>query len=270
MLFGHYYRYQYAEARWWRVICQLRFPTILSHPGSQEPAAFSRWPSGWQAPRYAVRQRTACSPGGGRRQPGPQAGGPNPRQPIYIFVSADGLWKLNLTSRLHRPVHPGLPLRWEEASAQRLDSKPLASFIQLYQPAFLSASVWRYAQRRLPCKGPGLEDVPWVLPAPSSPPSWGSWPSWTWTSRRPAAPRWTPAPGPSRRPAIGSSTPVPRSCRVAAKGPRRLKLSCMGTSSVAGSLSADRVPAVLEGSTDMRYACSGGAVTSDLQHRYGP
>ena len=39
MLFGHYDRYQYAKSPLVEVICQLRFPTILSI-GSQGPAAF--------------------------------------------------------------------------------------------------------------------------------------------------------------------------------------------------------------------------------------
>ena len=81
MLFAPYERYQYARAPLVEVICQLRFPTILSI-GSQEPAAFQE-AIRREFPRYAVRQE----------QPAPRvvgAGSPAPK--------------------LHRPVHPGLPL----------------------------------------------------------------------------------------------------------------------------------------------------------------
>lgn len=54
MLFGHYDRYQYAKSPLVEVICQLRFPTILSI-GSQEPAAFQE-AIRREFPRYAVRQ----------------------------------------------------------------------------------------------------------------------------------------------------------------------------------------------------------------------
>ena len=183
MLFGHYDRYQYAKSPLVEVICQLRFPTILSI-GSQEPAAFQE-AIRREFPRYAVRQE----------QPAPRvvgAGGPAPKleaqPPVtnYNFVSADGLWKLNLTKDFIALSTLGYHC-WEDF-AQRLD-KPLASFIQLYQPAFLSASVCGTSTPS-PARPWGWRTS---LGSPSSsPPSWGSWPSWTWTSRRPAAPRWTP------------------------------------------------------------------------------
>ena len=183
MLFGHYDRYQYAKSPLVEVICQLRFPTILSI-GSQEPAAFQE-AIRREFPRYAVRQE----------QPAPRvvgAGGPAPKleaqPPVtnYNFVSADGLWKLNLTKDFIALSTLGYHC-WEDF-AQRLD-KPLASFIQLYQPAFFERIGLRYVNA-VSRKALGLEDVPWV--SLIQPAFLGSWPSWTWTSRRPAAPRWTP------------------------------------------------------------------------------
>lgn len=53
MLFGHYDRYQYAKSPLVEVICQLRFPTILSI-GSQEPAAFQE----------AIRREFPATPSG--------------------------------------------------------------------------------------------------------------------------------------------------------------------------------------------------------------
>ena len=85
----HYDRPQLAE-----VICQLRFPAILSI-GAKEPAEFQEAVR-TIFPRYAAK----------REQPAPKITGlgtPNARleqaQPItnYNFISADGKWKLNLT-----------------------------------------------------------------------------------------------------------------------------------------------------------------------------
>ena len=155
MLFGHYDRYQYAKSPLVEVICQLRFPTILSI-GSQEPAAFQE-AIRREFPRYAVRQE----------QPAPRvvgAGGPAPKleaqPPVtnYNFVSADGLWKLNLTKDFIALSTLGYHC-WEDF-AQRLD-KPLASFIQLYQPAFFERIGLRYVNA-VSRKALGLEDVPWV------------------------------------------------------------------------------------------------------------
>ena len=154
MLFGHYDRYQYAKSPLVEVICQLRFPTILSI-GSQEPAAFQE-AIRREFPRYAVRQE----------QPAPRvvgAGSPAPKleaqPPVtnYNFVSADGLWKLNLTKdfiALSTVSYPG----WEDF-ARQLD-KPLAAFIRLYKPAYFQRVGLRYvnvfSRSRL-----GLEGVRW-------------------------------------------------------------------------------------------------------------
>ena len=54
MLFAPYERYQYARAPLVEVICQLRFPTILSI-GAKEPAEFQE-AIRKDLPQYAARQ----------------------------------------------------------------------------------------------------------------------------------------------------------------------------------------------------------------------
>ena len=56
MLFAPYERYQYARAPLVEVICQLRFPTILSI-GAKEPAEFQE-AIRKDFPQYAARQGT--------------------------------------------------------------------------------------------------------------------------------------------------------------------------------------------------------------------
>lgn len=155
MLISDRPRSVYDNAPVHEVICQLRFPAILSI-SSTEPADFQETIRE-DFPRYAKRQDA----------PPPQIvglGGPNPevrqQPPVtnHNFFSADGLWKLNLThgfialSTLH---YTG----WEEF-AHVLD-KPLATFISMYKPAYFERVGLRYvnviSRQRL-----GLEGTPWV------------------------------------------------------------------------------------------------------------
>lgn len=154
MLFAEYERVSYARSPLVEVICQLRFPTILSIE-AKEPAAFQD-AIREDFPRYAARQE----------QPAPRVvglGGPNPKvekqPPItnYNFVSADGSWKLNLTNRfiaLSTLRYQG----WEDF-AHRLD-KPLAQFIQIYRPAFFERIGLRYVNA-ISRRALGLEDFLW-------------------------------------------------------------------------------------------------------------
>lgn len=152
MLFSRRPRTHYQNAPVHEVICQLRFPTILSI-NSVEPADFQEAIRG-EFPQYARRQEP---------RPPQAVGGPNPqaaqRPPVtnYHFLSADGAWKLNLTedfialSTLRYPC-------WEEF-ARQLD-QPLAAFIQLYKPAYFQRVGLRYvnlfSREKL-----GLENTPW-------------------------------------------------------------------------------------------------------------
>ncbi len=147
-------RTHYGKSPLLEVICQLRFPTILAI-SAKEPADFQEAVRG-AFPRYEARQE----------QPAPRVAGIGtasptlqPQQPIvnYNFVSADGLWRLNLTNRfiaLTCQQYPG----WE-AFARKLD-QPLASFIRIYQPAYFERVGLRYLNA-VSRTALGLEDVPW-------------------------------------------------------------------------------------------------------------
>lgn len=138
MLFSKRPRTLYANAPTHEVICQLRFPEILSI-NHTEPVDFQEAVRG-DFPQYARLEEAAAPQISGM-------GGPNPKleqlPPVvnYNFISADNFWKLNLTenfialSTLHYTS-------WEEF-ARKLD-KPLAQFIQLYQPAFFQRVGLRY------------------------------------------------------------------------------------------------------------------------------
>ena len=147
-------RIQYRQSPLLEVICQLRFPTILSI-ASREPADFQETVRS-VFPRYQVR----------RDQPAPKVTGvgtPNPtlqpQQPVtnYNFVSEDGVWRLNLTNNfiaLTCRKYPG----WE-AFARKLD-QPLANFIRIYQPAYFERVGLRYLNA-ISRDQLGLSDTPW-------------------------------------------------------------------------------------------------------------
>lgn len=154
MLFSDRPRSHYPNAQVHEVICQLRFPTILSI-NTVEPAEFQE-AIREEFPQYVRRQET----------PAPKVaalGTPNAhleQQPIiinYHFLSPDGRWKVNLTrdfislSTLH---YTG----WGEF-ASYLD-RLLAAFIRLYKPAYFQRVGLRYinifSRKRL-----HLEGTPW-------------------------------------------------------------------------------------------------------------
>ena len=151
MLFSERSRANYPNAPVHEVICQLRFPTILSI-NNVEPADFQEVIRD-TFPQYVRRQDIP------RPLPTGNAGAPQ-ASPVsnYHFISADNLWKLNLTkdfialSTIH---YTG----WEEF-ARHLD-KALAAFIQTYKPAFFQRVGLRYvniiSRKRL-----GLENIPWT------------------------------------------------------------------------------------------------------------
>lgn len=138
MLFSHYDRYQYTINPLVEVICQLRFPSILSI-GVKEPAEFQESVR-HDFPRYASTQETPAPTVKGVGTPNPTVE-QGPTITNYSFVSADGLWKLNLTSSFIA-LSTLRYQRWEDF-AQRLD-KALAAFIQIYQPAFFERIGLRY------------------------------------------------------------------------------------------------------------------------------
>ncbi|MCI8398025.1 MAG: TIGR04255 family protein [Oscillibacter sp.] len=147
MLFSNQPRTRYQKAPVHEVICQLRFPTILSI-SSGDPSAYQ------ELIRDAFPQYV-------RRQDAMTLSGPNaPRTPVpnHHFLSQDGKWRLNLTQSfiaLSTLDYPG----WE-AFAGRLD-QPLAAFIEVYRPGGFQRVGLRYvnvvSRSRL-----GLDGVPWT------------------------------------------------------------------------------------------------------------
>ena len=119
------------------VICQLRFPDILML-NQQQPAQFQDQIRDI-FPKFSVLKETPPPKLSGA--PGNVTVESQPSTPNYQFISEDGLWKVNLTSKFI-----SLSCRkytcWEEF-AKMLD-KPLAAFIQQYHPAYFTRVGLRY------------------------------------------------------------------------------------------------------------------------------
>lgn len=119
------------------VICQLRFPEILTI-NANPPAAFQDEIRG-EYPMYLLKTET----------PAPKlSGGPGnlhlqnqPATNNYQFTSADGNWRVNLTSHFIS-LACNRYTSWEDF-AKKLDA-PLAAFIKIYKPAFFERIGLRY------------------------------------------------------------------------------------------------------------------------------
>lgn len=165
MLFSDCPRTHYPNAPAHEVICQLRFPTILSI-NTVEPAAFQE-AIRTEFPQYVRRQDVAAPRVTGLGGPAPKV---EQQPPVtnYNFLSADGSWKLNLTKNfiaLSTLRYPG----WE-TFARQLD-KPLAAFIKLYQPAYFQRVGLRYVNL-FSRKKLGIQDAKWadlIAPAYTGP-----------------------------------------------------------------------------------------------------
>ena len=128
----HYRSNQIAE-----VICQLRFPEILSI-GTTAPAAFQDAIRD-EFPQFIRRQDLPAPKITG--MPGHLSLENQPGVINYQFSSADGTWRVNLTSRFIS-LTCNHYTSWEEF-AKKLD-KPLAAFIQIYKPAYFERIGLRY------------------------------------------------------------------------------------------------------------------------------
>ena len=134
------------------VICQLRFPEILTIEANI-PAQFQDMIRD-EYPGYSVKKEL----------PAPKLTGIpgnlqfEKQQPIhnYQFASADGLWRVNLTSRFISLACSRYTC-WEDF-AKKLD-KPLAAFIQAYRPAYFERVGLRYLNF-ISRFDTGLNDVP--------------------------------------------------------------------------------------------------------------
>lgn len=147
-------RYLYARSPLVEVICQLRFPTILSI-SAKEPAEFQEAIRG-EYPRFAARQEFpppkisgVGTPNAGLQQSAPVTN--------YNFVSEDGRWKVNLTGNFIA-LSTMAYTRWEEF-AQRLDIL-LAHFIRIYQPAWFERIGLRYLNA-VSRKALGMDGLLW-------------------------------------------------------------------------------------------------------------
>lgn len=127
-----YRRNQLAE-----VICQLRFPEILTI-GANLPVQFQEAIRD-EYPQFHRRQENAAPKITGA--PGNFSLENQPAVTNYQFTSADGVWRVNLTSRFISLTCSRYTC-WEDF-AKKLD-KPLAAFIRLYKPAYFERVGLRY------------------------------------------------------------------------------------------------------------------------------
>lgn len=149
-MFSQQPRCVYERNQLGQVICQLRFPEILTI-SANVPVQFQEAIRG-DYPQYFVRQEQVP------RAPG-AAGSPQ-TTPNYNFVSADGVWRVNLTSKFIS-LSTSQYTCWEDF-ASRLD-KPLATFISVYKPAYFERVGLRYinfiSRKALALEGEKFRDL---------------------------------------------------------------------------------------------------------------
>lgn len=151
-MFSHAHRCIYRDNQLAEVICQLRFPEILSI-GVKLPVDFQ------EAIRDAFPVYTTR-----KEMPAPKITGMpgnltvEKQEPVtnYQFASADGVWRVNLTSKFISLACTRYT-SWEEF-AKKLD-EPLVSFIKIYKPAYFERVGLRYVNF-ISRKALELEDVP--------------------------------------------------------------------------------------------------------------
>ena len=119
------------------VICQLRFPEILSI-AAKLPAEFQDMIRD-AYPKYTSKLEASAPKLTGT--PGNLSLENQPSTVNYQFTSEDDCWRINLTSRFIS-LSCNKYTCWEDF-ARRLD-KPLAAFIQVYKPAFFERVGLRY------------------------------------------------------------------------------------------------------------------------------
>ena len=136
-MFSNAPRVRYTKNQLAEVICQLRFPEILTIEANV-PAAFQDAIRD-AFPHYSVRKEAPLPKLTG--VPGNLQIEKQPQTNNYQFVSADGVWRVNLTSRFISLACNRYTC-WEEFAA-KLD-QPLAAFIKTYRPAFFERVGLRY------------------------------------------------------------------------------------------------------------------------------
>lgn len=136
-MFSNEDRSVYRNNQLGEVICQIRFPEILKI-GTEVPADYQEAIRD-EFPRYSSRMESPAPKITGT--PGNLTLQNQPQTVNYQFLSEDGLWRVNLTSRFIS-FTCGRYTCWEDF-AKMLD-KPLAAFIQIYKPAFFERVGLRY------------------------------------------------------------------------------------------------------------------------------
>ncbi len=136
-MFSNEARCIYRKNQLGEVICQLRFPEILSI-GVNAPAQFQEMIRE-EYPVYSSRKENPAPKLTGT--PGHLQLENQPATINYQFASADGAWRVNLTSKFISLACSRYK-NWEEFAA-KLD-KPLAAFIQVYRPAYFERVGLRY------------------------------------------------------------------------------------------------------------------------------
>lgn len=130
-------RVTYRKNQLGEVICQLRFPEILSI-GAKPPVDFQEAIRS-EYPQYSSRMEAPAPKLTG--VPGNLSLQNQPAAINYQFVSADGVWRVNLTQKFIS-LACSRYTSWEDFAA-KLD-KPLAAFIQIYKPAYFERIGLRY------------------------------------------------------------------------------------------------------------------------------
>lgn len=151
-MFSHEERCVLQKNQLGEVICQLRFPEILII-GAKPPVDFQETIRA-DFPIYSARKEAPAPKVTGT--PGHLSLENAPSIMNYQFASADGIWRVNLTSNFISMACNRYTC-WEDF-AKHLD-KPLAAFIQIYQPAHFHRVGLRYLNF-ISRKDLGLSDVP--------------------------------------------------------------------------------------------------------------
>lgn len=136
-MFSNEPRVIYRKNQLGEVICQLRFPEILTIEANA-PVDFQEAIRD-AYPHYSVRKEAPLPKLTGT--PGKLQLEKPVQMNNYQFVSADGVWRVNLSSRFISLACNRYTC-WEDFAA-KLD-KPLAAFIQIYRPAFFERVGLRY------------------------------------------------------------------------------------------------------------------------------
>ena len=263
MLFAPYERFHYVRSPLVEVICQLRFPTILSI-GANEPAAFQE-AIRKDFPKYMTRQEQ-LPPKVVKKG---NATALEPQKPItnYHFISEDGRWKINLTQNFIALSTLSYQ-RWEDF-AIRLD-QALAQFIQIYQPAYFERIGLRYVNA-ISRKVLGLEDQLWddliqsqyigILGEPDVEES---------EIVKCALDVETPLVGGYRMKLHAGPGLVGANNPQNANQPKETRFILDGDFSAAGQVNADAVPEKLEQMHRFAVCLFRGAVTNTLHEAMGP